>query len=267
MDETISYDFADMRPEPRSSSFGPLDPREVERDLRRQLALIDHRVPRHIELRVREIANTITAVLPRAAELGPGSPDVYVLQRTADDYLPTALQTYLNLPGGALVAGGKTADQVLSEQLDLLSARLHEVRLAIQRKDSDALVAHGRFLEEKFGRSPLGLPGTPRPAPKPPSTDIASVMARTNALAWVSLGFGVFGVFGHVIPVIGGLTCAMVAIVTGFIARSQIKRTDEGGARLALFGIILGAVHIAVLALLFALFGAVLLAAIHSIFH
>ena len=255
-----------MSSESRPAAYVPFNPREIERDLRRQLALIDHRVPRHIELRVREIAGTITDVLPRAGELGPGSRDLFVLQRTADDYLPTALRTYMNLPGGALVAGGKTADQTLAEQLDVLAERMREVRAAIQRKDADALVAHGRFLEEKFGRGGLSLPDDPA-APQRPRFAQASAFTRTNTLAWVSLAFGVFGIFGHVIPVVGGLTCAVVAIVTGFISRSQIKRTGEDGARLALFGIILGAAHIAVLVLLFALFGTVLLALIHAIFH
>ncbi len=216
---------------------------------------------------MREIATTITDVLPRAGELGPASRDLYVLQRTADDYLPTALHTYLNLPRGALVAGGKTADQVLSEQLDLLAAQMLQVKAAIQRADSEALLTHGRFLEEKFGRGGLSLPGTAAAQPRGEPSNAVSALARTNPMAWVSLGFGVFGVFGHVIPVIGGLTCAIVAIVTGFVARSQIRRTGEGGARLALFGIILGTVHLAVLALLLVFFGTVLIGLIRTIVH
>lgn len=253
---------------PSRDASRPFDPGEVERDLRRQLSLIDHRVPRPIQLRVREIATTITDVLPRAAELGPTSPDLYVLRRTADDYLPTALENYLHLPGGALVAGGKTADQVLTEQLEVLAARMHEVKAAIQRKDSDALVAHGRFLDEKFGRSALSLPGTQvAAAPAPKQQGPMSALSRTNAMAWVSLGFGVFGIFGHVIPIVGGLTCATVAIVTGFVARAQIRRTGEDGSRLALAGIILGAVHIAVLVLLLVLFGAAVVALLRALVH
>lgn len=250
-----------------------LDPRRVERDLRRQLSLIDHRVPRSIELRVRDITTTITEVLPRARELGPASRDLFVLQRTADDYLPTALNTYLNLPRGAVVRDGKTADQVLIEQLDVLSAQLRQIKAAILRKDSDALVAHGRFLEDKFGKADpdsLPIPDTyrttaPRPLRRAPAT--LQALARTNPMAWVSFGFGVFGIVGDIIPFVGGLTCAMVAIITGLVARSQIKRTGEGGSRLALFGIILGAAHIAVLALIAAIFGTVLIALLHTLFH
>ncbi len=258
-----------MFPKPRREATDGFDPREVERDIKRQLALIDHRVPRQIEVRVREIATTITDVLPRAAELGPTSRDLYVLQKTADDYLPTALQTYLNLPRGAVVPGGKTAEQVLSEQLDVLAARIYEVKGALQRKDTDALVAHGRFLDQKFGRGALSVPSTEPITLQRTSlrTGRMAALVRTNPMAWVSLGFGIFGIFGEVVPVIGGATCAMIAIVAGLIARSQIKRTGEGGARIATFGIVLGLVHMLVLALLVMLFGTVLIALIHSISH
>jgi hypothetical protein len=144
---------------------------------------------------------------------------------------------------------------------------MHEVKAAIQRKDSDALLAHGRFLEDKFGRNALSLPGTPPAAPPARRPSDVSTLSRTNPMAWVSLLFGVFGIFGHVVPVVGGLTCAVVAIVTGFIARRQIRRTGEGGGRLALAGVILGFAHIAVVLLLLVLFGTLLIALINSLVH
>ena len=44
------------------------------------------------------IATTITETLPRADALGAGSPGQFVLVQCATDYLPTALQSYLELP-------------------------------------------------------------------------------------------------------------------------------------------------------------------------
>jgi hypothetical protein len=35
---------------------------------------------------------------------------------------------------------------------------MDDVADAVHKKDSDALLANGRFLEEKFGSSPLALP-------------------------------------------------------------------------------------------------------------
>ena len=69
--------------------------------------------------------------------------------------------------------------------------------------------------------------------------------AQTNSLAVISLVAGVASFFAHVIPVIGGFTVALVAIVTGFIARGQIKQTGEQGMWMANAGIILGFVHLA----------------------
>jgi Domain of unknown function (DUF4190) len=61
----------------------------------------------------------------------------------------------------------------------------------------------------------------------------------TNSLAIVSL---VAGISGYVLPhpFIGGL----VAIVTGHMARGQIRRTGEGGGGFALAGLLLGYLHL-----------------------
>lgn len=62
---------------------------------------------------------------------------------------------------------------------------------------------------------------------------------RISALAVVSL---VSGVASFALGFI--LVGAVVAIVTGHLARRQIKRTAERGAPLALIGLILGYTHI-----------------------
>jgi len=77
---------------------------------------------------------------------------------------------------------------------------------------------------------------------------------QTNSLAVISLVTGVGSFLGHVIPFIGGGTLALVAIVTGFIARSQIKRTGEQGAWMANVGIVIGILHLAGLFVLLLVF-------------
>ena len=73
-----------------------------------------------------------------------------------------ALQAYLNLPRAYAtlhkMPNGKTADEVLSDQLTLIGTKMNDVADAVHENDSDALLANGRFLEEKFGASPLALP-------------------------------------------------------------------------------------------------------------
>lgn len=84
----------------------------------------------------------------------------------------------------------------------------------------------------------------------PPSSTPST--ARYNALAIVSLVSGLFSVFGHfVVPGVGGGTLALVAIVSGLIARNEIKRSGEQGMWMATVGIVVGALHFLALLLLF----------------
>jgi hypothetical protein len=86
-----------------------------------------------------------------------------------------------------------------------------------------------------------------------------SAASRTNTLAVVSLVAGIGSFFAHIVPGVGGFTVALIAVVTGFIARRQIKETGEQGMGLATAGMIIGIVHLAllgllVIALIFAIF-------------
>ena len=79
---------------------------------------------------------------------------------TATDYLPEAVGGYLRLPrqfaDSRPVDRGKSSLMVLIDQLDLLAATMDKVFDAVCRADADALVAHGRFLAEKFGSASTG---------------------------------------------------------------------------------------------------------------
>ena len=138
------------------------DPDSIRRSLQRQLSIANGKLSPLLQVKLQEIADTIMGILPHYAEFPPGSPDLFVVGRTATDYLPSALQAYLNLPRAYAtlhkMPNGKTADQVLDDQLTLLASKMDEVADAVHKKDSDALLANGRFLEEKFGASPLALP-------------------------------------------------------------------------------------------------------------
>jgi hypothetical protein len=87
----------------------------------------------------------------------------------------------------------------------------------------------------------------------------AGAYVRTNTLAMVSLIAGIGSFFAHVVPGVGGFTVALIAVVTGFMARRQIKETGEQGMGMATAGMIIGIVHLAllgllVIALIFAIF-------------
>jgi hypothetical protein len=87
-------------------------------------------------------------------------------------------------------------------------------------------------------------PGEPPTVVPPPVTEPGGAAPATqqqpvNSLAIVSL---VAGIAGYVIP--HPFIAGLVAIITGHMARGQIRRTGEGGAGLALAGMILGYVHL-----------------------
>jgi hypothetical protein len=141
-----------------------VDADDVKRSLGELRRRVHGRVPADIEERVERVATTITDILPRADELSHGSEARFVLVKTATDYLPSTVQAYLDLPrtyaDAKVVADGKTAHSLVCEQLDVLIQQMDDVSDAVNRADTDRLVANGRFLAEKFGTGPLDL-GTP----------------------------------------------------------------------------------------------------------
>ena len=138
------------------------DAEGIRHSLNRQLDTTRGKLSPPLAAKLQGIVDTIMGILPHYAEFPPGSPDLFVVGRTATDYLPSALQAYLNLPRAYAtlhkMSNGKTADEVLSDQLTLIGSKMNEVAEAVHQKDSDALLANARFLEEKFGASPLALP-------------------------------------------------------------------------------------------------------------
>ena len=138
------------------------DPESIRHSLNRQLDISRGKLSPALATKLQGISDTIMGILPHYADFPPGSPDLFVVGRTATDYLPSALQAYLNLPRAYAtlhkMPNDKTADEVLGDQLTLLATKMNEVADAVHKKDSDALLANGRFLEEKFGASPLALP-------------------------------------------------------------------------------------------------------------
>jgi hypothetical protein len=138
-----------------------LDPGNLNRAMAEQVRRIQGRVPDDVLAAVQRIHGQIREVLDRRSALPPGSPDAFAVERTALDYLPTALESYLNLPRGYAnrvpVSRGRSARQVLLDQLTLLEAKLGEVLEAVAKGDTDRLLAHGRFLEDRFGASELDV--------------------------------------------------------------------------------------------------------------
>ena len=119
------------------------------------------KVPDMVVARIDRIANIVAQTVPRLGNLGPGSRQAHDVLRTATSYLPEAVTAYMRLPRSFAdhrrVSGGKTSLAVLCDQLDLLGSKMDDVFDAVNRADADALIAHGRFLAEKFGSGTLAI--------------------------------------------------------------------------------------------------------------
>ena len=130
--------------------------------------LADGNAPPVVVSRVHRIAGLITDTLPRLRNLGHGSLDSYSVVATATDYLPEALGGYLRLPrewaDTRPIDGYKTALMVLIDQLELLAATMDAILDAATRSDAQALIAHGHFLQAKFGHPTDGPDLTLGPA-------------------------------------------------------------------------------------------------------
>jgi hypothetical protein len=131
------------------------DAERIRRALDGTIDMARGRLPADVTARLAEIRGRVLELLPHAADLPGGAQDLFVLQRTARDYLPTTISMYLALPPDyattRVVQDGKTSLQVLRDQLELLDGQMAEIADAVHKRDSDRLLAQGRFLEERFG--------------------------------------------------------------------------------------------------------------------
>jgi hypothetical protein len=118
---------------------------QIVRDAKSHLqpAMIEH---------LESIRRSITEVLPK---LGRGFDDnLFTVRETVLRYLPETLANYVALPPAfratRVLKAGRTARDLLTEQLTILDDQLKEVVDNVARGDAEALLANGKFLEAKF---------------------------------------------------------------------------------------------------------------------
>ena len=134
---------------------------EIEIVLDTLVDSIRNRVPDDILVTVESIKDTLFKILPQISDVNGSDYNIYTIRQIALDYLPETLENYLALSADLAttkpVKGGKTAHQLLLEQLELLDTQLKEILEDIHRQDTQRLLVHGRFLREKFGKTELWL--------------------------------------------------------------------------------------------------------------
>lgn len=142
-----------------------LPPAPTADDLHTALAEVERMVaggavPAPVASRVNRVVRVVRETVPRLDRLGAGSEEAYNVMATATSYLPEAVGGYLRLPrewaNSRPVDNGRSSLMVLIDQLDLLGRTMDQVLDAVNRSDAVALVAHGRFLAEKFGHTAGG---------------------------------------------------------------------------------------------------------------
>ena len=123
-------------------------------------ALMDaayHQLPSAMFSRVASVKKIVVTLLPLMEDQGALDPNVYVIRQTATSYLPRLIETYLRLPDNYAqshrLSDGKTPAEVFLNQLELLETELKQVEMKLHENDTRALLAHGRFLEKKFGQN------------------------------------------------------------------------------------------------------------------
>jgi hypothetical protein len=136
------------------------DPRDIVRALSNEIAAVSGRVPPPVIERIQQIELTIRAeILPGIDHLPPGSVELYLIERTARAYLPSAVDAYLRLPAHYVSeqpgSRGRPAVDVLLEELSWLHAEMRRIADLVHCADMDRLLSHRRFLADRFGRKEL----------------------------------------------------------------------------------------------------------------
>ncbi|PPK95369.1 hypothetical protein CLV92_106190 [Kineococcus xinjiangensis] len=146
----------------------PPSPGEVvarlQEDLRglvRRVNAAGGRLPDGAVPKVREIEDVLRPLLARAQKRTPNVEEMHNLEAIVREYLPSAVDRYLDLPEQYALTGrtseGTTPAEELLKQLGLLHEGALQLQHAVYDSDAQALTTQGRFLDAKFRRSDLDL--------------------------------------------------------------------------------------------------------------
>jgi hypothetical protein len=105
-------------------------------------------------MRLDSIRRSIQEVLPRLSDVRGFDDNLFTVRETIARYLPETLANYVALPAmfrvTRVLKDGKTARDLLMDQLAVLDDQMKEVVANVARGDANALLANGQFLEAKF---------------------------------------------------------------------------------------------------------------------
>ncbi len=128
---------------------------DIKNELERVIARAGRRIPKEASDICNRIKTTVVEMLPRLRN-AQGTQDAFSIKQAALDYLPHTLENYLALPPAYAnlhpLQNGKTAKQILLEQLTLLEQSVQEASNNILQGDAQKVLVNSRFLQDKFGK-------------------------------------------------------------------------------------------------------------------
>lgn len=114
-----------------------------------------NRLPTALYQKVLHISETIDTVLPSLVNATAVNEDLFTIKQTVLDYLPGAIEAYLKLPTPYArmhkLQDGKTAQQLLTEQINLIDGSIQKIVDSVYANDTNALQTNARFLRERLG--------------------------------------------------------------------------------------------------------------------
>jgi hypothetical protein len=123
-------------------------------ELDQLVAKVAKRLPREAFASLTALRDTLGELLPKLVNSPVFSHEAHSVEKTVRDYLPATLENYLRLPPVFArmhkLTGGKTADVLLQEQLDLLHEQMRNMLQGALADDARALAENGAFLRDRF---------------------------------------------------------------------------------------------------------------------
>jgi hypothetical protein len=108
---------------------------------------------------VQRIRDRAALALPATDEpLHLADHDTWLLRQICIDYVPGALDHYIALPADLAsepLLDGRSARQVLDEQLELIESRLDVLATRVYRREAGGLLIHARFVAESLRPDPF----------------------------------------------------------------------------------------------------------------
>jgi hypothetical protein len=122
--------------------------------------------------------NAALALPATDAPLDLSDHETWLLRQICIDYLPGALEHYIALPADLAsepVLDGRSAREVLDEQLTLIERRLDQMATRTYRRDAGDLLTHARFVAEVLRPDPFQARLTELAAEGPASASVAAL--------------------------------------------------------------------------------------------